>query len=327
VPRPSTGFAQTFGVWIALVVIATHGCQGKQLVPEKLPGTERLWGVGDLWLTISPDESFAAFVEVDSAYPPPPFRWEHPPTLHMVTLDLKTGMKTHHHLDDLPPGTLPSKRPLTYLLPESGEGGWSDGSLLIEYWHSPVPTLNPWVAFTPGVPAAKRVSPPDSVRCSDCPPPGAVRKIADSREIEGVRRIFLPELFSVAYKNGRLSEHLYTDLLDGDGVEFIRSDSKGRTKIVTRVKRFGRQVVASEIRVSPNERYLGYAIRVRFKVPIPTGGVEEMYVFDLKKRRTYRIKGIYTAVSNLIWSPDSRRLYFGARDIDTNGLYRVTLPD
>ena len=325
---------QTVAALIAVAAVVAVSCGGRTLVPEKLPGTDLLRPESSSWISVSPDELFVVFTEIDSTEPPPPFPYEHPPAFHIVTLNLRSGAKTQHHLNDLPPGTLSNEPPGPWieLIGHFNAAGWSDDLFHVERWVSPVPTLNPWIAFVPGIPAARRVDPPESVGCSDCPPPGVVRKIAGSRRIKGDRiaDVGLADKFSMAYRNGHLSEYLYVDQWMGDGVEFIRSDAHNGSKVVTKEKRFWREVTARRLRISPDERYLAYSIIIRFKLPIPTPGTMELYVYDIQKHRRYRVGGrggVYTGVSNLLWSADSRRLYFGATDIDAHGLYRVTMKD
>jgi hypothetical protein len=308
---------------VAMVLMSTVGCRSREIIPERLPGTERLSPESPTWFSISPDEAFAIFAEVDSSYPPPPADYKLAPDFHLVTLDLRSGTKTHHHLDDLPPQTLASVDPGSWygLMRFFDANGWSEGVFFVECWISPVASINPWIAFAAHTPAAARVPPPDAVGCSDCPPSDAVLRMAKSRGIDTL----VPNSLSAAYHGGRLSEYLYTDAPRGDGIELVRVDSRGEKKVIKRVSRFGKEVMVNSIRVSPDERYLAYSVDFRLKLPFPTPAVGELYVYDLAKRRTRRIDGVYAGISNLIWSPDSRRLYFGARDGRTNGLYRATI--
>ena len=113
----------------------------------------------------------------------------------------------------------------------------------------------------------------------------------------------------------------------GDDLEFVRVGPDGQQKKVAKAERFFSEAEYDRIRVSPDERYLAYAVRFRYKVPMPTGGVVELFIRDLEKRRTYQVDGVCLGVSNLNWSHDSRTLFFGASAVDENGVYRVTLPD
>jgi hypothetical protein len=307
---------------VAMVLMSTVGCRSREIIPERLPGTERLSPESPTWFSISPDEAFAIFAEVDSSYPPPPADYKLPPEFHLVTLDLRSGTKTHHHLDDLTSQTLGVDIPPWYeLMRHFDASGWSGGVFLIERWISPVASINPWIAFAAHAPAAARVPPPDAVGCSDCPPSDAVLEMAKSRGID----TSLPKHLSAAYQEGRLSEYLYAGVFRGDGIEFVRVDSRGEREVIKKVSRVGKEVTVNSIRVSPDERYLAYSVDISLKLPFPTRGVKELWVYDLAKRRTNRIDGVYAGISNLIWSPDSRRLYFGAMDGRTNGLYRATI--
>ncbi|MDH4338419.1 MAG: hypothetical protein OEX18_14190 [Candidatus Krumholzibacteria bacterium] len=307
-----------------LAAVGLLGCGSSKLNPERISGTERYFPYLGEWISVSPGEQFLIFAEVDSTLPPPPYRGEFPSDFHLVTFDLRTGAKTNHVLDDIPSDALTDYKsnPWLGIIYSFDPVGWNGGTFGIKCrdWRQ-----RPWVVFIPGVPEARVETRPESVGCSDCPPQGAVTKLSQSRGV--ALNMEQPGRFSAAWRNGKLSDDLYMSRRHGDDLEFVRVGSDRKQKKVAKAGRFFSETGYYQTRVSPDERYLAYAVIFRFKVPIPTGGVVELFIRDMEKRRTYQVDGVYLGVSNLNWSHDSRTLFFGASSVDENGVYRVTLPD
>ena len=67
----------------------------------------------------------------------------------------------------------------------------------------------------------------------------------------------------------------------------------------------------TQVRVSPNERFLAYALYSKQQA-LFGGPREELFVMDLRSREVIRIGGSYM-LGNLIWSPDGDRLYYAMR--------------
>lgn len=70
-----------------------------------------------------------------------------------------------------------------------------------------------------------------------------------------------------------------------------------------------------DIRVSPDERYLAYELTVNLKsgIPLPTTR-HELYVLDLSTGKERRVPGDFRIMGNLLWSADSKRLYYAVVD-------------
>jgi len=309
---------------LALAALAFASCGGTKLKPDRILGTERYFPyLGEL-ISISPGGQFLIFAQVDSTFSPPPYRGEFPSDFHLVTLDLRTGAKTNHVLNDVPSELMTAyeSNPWLEVIYSFDPAGWNGGAFGIwcRDWRQ-----HPWVVFIPGVPEARVETRLESVGCSDCPPRGAVTQLSRSRGV--ALNMEEPGRFSAAWRDGRLSDDLYMSRQHGDDLEFVRVGPDGQQKKVAKAGRFFSETGYYQTRVSPDERFLAYAVDFRFKVPIPTGGVRELFIRDMEKGRTYQVEGVYLTVSNLNWSHDSRTLFFGASAVDENGVYRVTVPD
>jgi len=303
-------------------MILAAGCGGSELAPERIPGTERLAPEGGYWFSVSQNEELLAFMEIDSGYAEPPAQYKLPPTFHIVTLELKSGGKTHHHLREIPTGTFtyPVLTPWQLIRGGFDAAGWFQDTLYVQCWQGV--SRNPWIAFAHGTPAALRVEEPRELGCADCPPREIVQRVAKSLRIDSP----LPGEISIPFKDGRVSEHVYLGKRDGDRVRFIRRDLENKVKVVVKHGKALCELTAEGVRASPDERYLAYGIGVRLKLPIPTPATPEIYVYDMRRRRRVRVPGVFRTVSSFIWSPDSKRLYFAATSgVAGNGVYRFTV--
>ena len=102
-------------------------------------------------------------------------------------------------------------------------------------------------------------------------------------------------------------------------------------------RRLGQQTSLTAVRLSPNDRYLVYAVQRNYFVPfVPGKGYRyTVRVKDLDSGRDVRLAE-YTGLGNAVWSSDSRRLYFAADDIPPGaigfkdhirGIYEVDMSD
>ena len=310
---------------MAVIAACATACDGGDLEPERIPGTERIEpGDNSPWFTISPDERWLAFMEVDSGYGAS----SAPRRFHLATVDLASLVKTHHDVRNVPSGTFPPPdRTDSWqrVHMDLGTSSWFDGRLFVQIrWNPPG---SPWIAFKPGAAAAELVNAPGELGCSDCAPPNKWDEMKAARRIhpdnEGV---------TVAYGNGEFSQATY---LRG-GREYKdavieRVDPDGTRSIVIEKKRMFKDADIGDLRVSPNERYLAYALTTHLKSPVPLPTLrDEVYVLDLQTGAELRVPGDFRITGNLIWSADSKRLYYAAAngpvaDGIGDGVYKIDL--
>ncbi len=275
-------------------------------------------GGGAMAFTISPDDRWMAFMEIDSMYPTAPVR-EGITTTHLVTMDLESLRKTHHTLDGFPRTYFnPSGRTWHEVLALFDVASWKDGRLILECcWGSDAP----WMSITPGVvPVA--VSKPEAGRsCSDCASSGLYERAA--RRFRWVSAI--NGEVSIPSRHASRSSNVYT-IAFGHSNTIVRVDSSRRHEELVRMRHPRWKYHVSRIRVSPDERYLAFAVERVPLVSIPFAGRYEVYVMDTRSRRRARVVDDYDYVSRILWTSDSQRFYFGAIDQE-HGIYVVDVAD
>ncbi len=301
------------------------GCERGDLQAELIPGTERIEPEGNVpWFTISPDERWLAYMEVDSA------DWDIKPTdrpqrFHLVTLEIGTLAKTHHHIEDIPGAAFSEQlEPWRAVIGGFHEPGWLDGLLFVPVLGSPSAS---WIRFDPGVPAARRARPAAEGNCLDCAPAREWRRLTQSRGISDDERVH------AAYRNGRFSDVIYTEGQAGRGTAAMdRVNPDGTTQRLLIFDRRFKKTYIGEMRVSPNERYVAYTLgtNLRSAMPLPTLR-NEVRVLDLHTRVDRRVPGSFRVTGNLMWSPDSRRLYYAVvdgyvADGHGDGVYCINFP-
>ena len=87
--------------------------------------------------------------------------------------------------------------------------------------------------------------------------------------------------------------------------------------------------MVTSLLISPDEQYLAVVLttNVRSPVPLPTMR-DELHVLDLTSGAHRRVGGSYRLLGDMMWSEDSRRLYYAAAngkiaDGREDGVFRV----
>lgn len=141
------------------------------------------------------------------------------------------------------------------------------------------------------------------------------------------------ESVTVAYGDGQFSTSTYVQPVGRayKGALIERVDPDGTRTIVLEKKRMFKDADIGDLRVSPNERYLAYVLTTHLKSPIPLPTLrDEVYVLDLEKGEELRVPGDFRITGNLIWSADSKRLYYAAAngpvaDGQGDGVFKIDL--
>jgi hypothetical protein len=240
---------------------------------------------------------------------------------HVTTLDLNDYVSTHHRIDK----AYDQLSSHGHLEPWEQVGlgfnaaGWLDGR-----WHVVVfvSTVRKCLAFSPGVIEAEWTQIPLGLTCSDCPSPRRVEALAVN--LVGQWLLSYGTRFSVARKNGQIGRSIYHLDPRGDGVCIAKTDSSGSETVIRYPRRRFHNTELITLRVSPDERYLAYGLLTELRAPIPLPDQEiKLHILDLAKGKDYTISSGYRYISNLIWSPDSERLYFAGFQGEQRAVYRV----
>lgn len=221
-----------FGI-VFLILFSASACGRSELQPELLPGTDRIEPNDYIWFTVSPDETCAAFMEVDSSDWDVPGLREQPEQFHLVTTDLAHARKTHHHLRDLAPDTFPRDGvPWDHVFMNLQPSSWYNGTLYLKIRSDR--TWSPTISFTPGIAAAERNEPDGELGCSDCPSPDAWRQFASARRLPydaGALDLH------VAFRNGEFSNVVYReDSRKNEGAVIVRERYIGSIEVVVQKK-------------------------------------------------------------------------------------------
>jgi hypothetical protein len=304
-----------------VLLVGASACGQAELQPELVPGTERIDPGDRPWFTISPTERYVAFMEADSG------SGDAATGFHLVTMDMSSSAKTHHQLQDLPPKVLGTRlRPWNYVGIGFTIAGWENDKLLVHIqWNPP---LTYWLAFTPGQEQAQVVPAPVRPSCSDCPPPAEWLDVITSRNLPtGDWPLHVP------YREGRFSAFVYRTPVGSDFrgavIEKVRSD--GTTEVLVEHERALKKLNVGSLRVSPDEEYVAYELvsQLRSPVPLPTMR-HELFVRHIPTGTGQRVMATYRLMGNLMWSADSKRLYYAVVDGPvadgvTDGVYCIDL--
>jgi hypothetical protein len=309
----------------ACVLFGTGACSSDNLRADLVPGTERIKPNNDgPWFTISPDERWIAYMEVDSA------DWDAGPNdppvrFHLVALDVGTQSKTHHHIEDVPADVFPEgfSDPWRAVQNDLEASNWVEGRLFVHVKLTPW-----WIVFIPGVPAGRRVNPTTEGTCLDCPPASEWRRLIESYGMGSYSKAL-----HSACTNGKLSDVIYFEARAGRGVAAIdRKGPDGESQRLLVLKRRFKNSYIGEIRVSPDERYVAYTLstNLRSAIPLPTWS-GEVHVLDLRTGADRRVRGSVLNSGNLMWSADSHRLYYAVvdgrvADGHGDGVYCISFP-
>ena len=299
------------------------GCSGHGAgdTIQAIPGTEQV-AIYEFAISVSPDERWLAFTEwvlpksrvfEDLS----PYEYE----ARVATLNLKTGESVRHSINSLQPNDLGFS---------TDDQGWKGvaGLEVIEKRFRPPGWLGTIFRFQtyyggvqivlqadePGM-RIDQEAPGTSSSCSDCPPMTSV-------QFRDRAWGLLSNDVSAVVRDGVVSSIYFV----GEGPYrtnmILRLGSDGDEQLlVEREEKAGVLLAIASVRVSPDERYLAYVVNTK-KQEFLAGPREDLFIRDLKGARERRIAQ-YGYMSNLIWSPDSRRLYFAGGEYSSDSAVRV----
>lgn len=166
------------------------------------------------------------------------------------------------------------------------------------------------------IPGVRVMARPDTLgTCSDCPPMTAAQFRGRSWDL-------LSNEATAVFRAGTIRSIYYR----GEGPYRTRMilrlrDAGEEELIVEREKRKGTMLNIASLRVSPDERYLAYVVDSK-KQAFFAGSRAELLIRDIASGRELKI-ATYGYLSNVIWSPDSERLYFAGGEYETDSAVRV----
>ncbi len=162
--------------------------------------------------------------------------------------------------------------------------------------------------------------PPDTIgTCSDCPPVISAQFRDRSWDLLSaeVSAVFHDGAVQAVYYVSSPFQHnqvhhrsIYRITEVGDEQVVVEREKKGAT-----------MVGIAGIRVSPDARYLAYVVDSK-KQAFLSGPQEELFIRELETGHEKRIAK-YGFMSNLIWSPDSDRLYFAGGEYSSDSAVRI----
>ncbi len=265
-------------------------------------------------ITVSPDERWLAFWELSRGV-------EHPYDSHLCTLELATSMKTTHKVDSAY-NQLSSYGPVEpWKQVASGfqAASWLDGRCYVLVIAGTVPK---WLYFTPAVTDVVWSTVPTDLTCSDCPPPESVNPMVE--DLVGRWLLNHGRLYSLAKSEDHTDQYLYHVDKNFEGAGILRTNPTESQPVVQHPPRRFKNTAINALRISPNERYLAYGLFLKLRAPMPLPDQKiELHVYDLANKRDFKISSGYRYISNLIWSPDSNRLYFAGIQGENRAVYRV----
>ena len=298
---------------IAVIVMS---CNDNDLNTHLVIGTERIEPGGNSpWFTISPDERWIAFMEVDSVDWDPPGLREHPERFHLVTLNLATLGKTHHSLNGLSKEILSRFEfpPWEDLQLSFEERSWAEDQLHMRIGGGIPP--RPWIAFTPGMAMAERVEPPRDLSCCACPPPRDYAGVLKNRGLGGRLGYGAG---TAAYRHATFSKTIYASPIGDENGGIDRVSEDGSVERIFAESRTLRRVEVDVLLISPDEQLLAFRLTTEVRSPVPLPTIrDELHVLNLATGEHRRVGGSYRLMGNMMWSEDSKRLYYAAVNGET----------
>lgn len=266
-------------------------------------------------LSVSPDDRWLVFSELTTTGL---VDWWN--LFRVCSLDLVSGKKIAHRL---PPEFVGDDRPTFQKIGLWSAASWQNGVYVLDSLakRGQALVLDPQREVLESAEISIA-----GMTCSDCPPFELVRDLSWRPSNSG--------LCSLPWHEGELKEVIY---FAGEGVSRVR---RGEPKEVVVGKNAKKRLFMDTqfgiLRVSPDESYLAYTFnRATLNPFLPArGGNVFVYLKNLKTGREHRL---FTGagVGSLIWSSDSRRLYFTARSTpawpldadEIRGVYLVDVAD
>lgn len=307
---------------LCLVSLCLTACSSRagDVVMRSIPGTEQV-GIDEFCITVSPDEQWLTFVEWK--FPRKTIRKQLPPDEYdtrVTSLNLQTGARTRHVIESISPTALgysPDDRQWKYgagfsfIKERFRPPGWRAERFYFQRYYG-----GTYVAINPSKPDVEIAAEPDSPgTCSDCPPATSVQFRDHSWDLlsNDVSAVFREDAVRTIYYRG---EGPYRTLM------ILRLRAVGEEEvIVKREERKGTMMIIAGLRVSPDERYLAYTVSSQ-KQAFLAGPREETFIMDLQSRKEKRVAR-HSYTGNLIWSPDSQRLYLAGGEYASDSAVRV----
>ncbi len=306
---------------LAAFAAASLACRGHDLRPRLVPGTEHLEpGGNEAWFTISPDEKWLAFFNVDSTS-------SFYERFHLVTMNMGSGAKTDHRLDEIPTTTFDAMlRPWFEVQNWFREESWFDGRLFIKLEKN-LPT-SPWITFAPEIVDGRETRPPLNLSCCGCFPSSAWKEVLSNHDLKTYDQV------TAAFRDGTFSDVIYASPVGDSEVGVIERLSPGGPPVrIFEDRRKLHTVIVDKMLVAPDESHLAFMLATNLKSPVPLPAIRhEVHVLDLKTGRDRRVSATYRVVGNLMWSGDSKRLYYAAVDGPVadgrgDGVFRIDFSD
>jgi hypothetical protein len=289
-----------------------------------ISGTEQV-AIYQFCISVSPNERWLAFTEwvlpkarVFDDLPPGAYE------SRIATLDLQNGQIVRHDVDstlaaDLgfaldDPGRI-SQAGFELIEQRFRPPGWRGGLMFFQPFR-PLPDYVVYVALDSRTTGIRVISEPGpSGTCSDCPPMTSVQFRDRSWDL-------LSNDVSAVVREGAVRAVYYR----GEGPYRTNMILRLRTEgpeevIVERTEKKRTMMVIAGLRVSPDERYLAYKVNSK-KQAFLAGPQNDLFIRDLTIGREKKIAR-YGYMGNLIWSPDSHRLYFAGGEYASNCAVRV----
>lgn len=270
----------------------THGAA------KLLPGTD-LASAEVPSISLSPDDRWLVFSEY-SAKPPEVYELRLRDRYAVASVDLVANSKSSH-LDTVQC----ARRPFSYqTVGAEGSASWQGDVFLLHKCDN----RGHYVAMRAGQPQLELIArSAEPLTCSDCePPPSATQSIEWPRHLVN-HYSFTADGSAVYYER--------------DGVRMADASQDGRVVVGEFSKSYlGMTTQFAQLRVSPDQHYLAYCVFYSLNVPIipGSGWVQYLYLKNLKSGREARIAARFS-LSNLVWSHDSRRLYFAGIECPKSG--------
>jgi hypothetical protein len=270
---------------------------------RRFPNTERAYAsMGSdeiVAISVSPDDRWLVFAEFSADFPEL-YNVDSGDWYRIASIDLQSGAKRTHH----PPADLAEdiRLPDGYV-GYGGAGNWVDGVFVL---NRNGPRRKSLVLDPAQDELVWRLLDEAPMGCSDCMPVGASGNRANKR---------WSNCGSFAWRSA--AEPVYYTS-KGDDIVRILPDSRAETVISAGSKwRFGMVARMDLLRVSPDGRFLAYSVLRDLANLLPfipgSGWTQYLYVRDLQSGRDKQL-AVRGELSNLVWSSDSRKLYFSGND-------------